>query len=505
MPGRIVRLGEQLAEFEGKLGPGVVRTSEGRLEVVLTPLGYLELEADGRLRVAPCVSQSDDRMKAFLDLRAPVAGEPAISPAEVTAALDAAGIVFGLVPERVDAACRLYRVRSELLRPMLVARGQSPEPSSAARLELAVELPSARPHDEPKGEVDYHQWGGVQNVEADQVLATWFPGTPGRPGEGVDGSVIEGPPESRTQPPQPGKNVVLCEGPEGSVLLLAGVAGVLVIEAGVPTVSLVHTVAGDVDFETGNIDAEASVVIQGSVRAGFRVRARHGIHVGGDVEGADLSAGGDIEVAGGLLGSDNTLVVSGGSLRAKYAQNAHVEARGDVELLDGALSCQIRASGRITCQKGRGHLRGGSYFAGLDIRSNEVGSNLGVQTRLQVGTDVLLEREKHELTLQQNQLKEQQNRLKRQLGNQSSFGGRAPDKQRRDLEKAVQALRRRATELQALGSRPADFEPLVLAKKRVHFGVELHILGAHLRIEEATNGRRFRFDPETQSIDARPL
>ena len=504
VPGRIVRVGEVLAAFEGKLGAGLERTHTGTLEVVLAPLGYLEREGDG-LRVTPCVSLSPDRMEALLDLRAPVAGELAITPDEVTAALAAAGVVFGLAPERVEAACRLYRVRSELSRPMVVARGRSPEAGGTAWLELAVETPSLRPSDEPKGDVDYHERGGVQNVVEDQLLATWFPGKPAQPGEGVDGSAIEGPPERVSRPPRFGKNVVQRKGPEGSVQLLAGLTGVLVVEGGLPAVSLVYTVPGDVNFETGNIDAEASVVVQGSVRPGFRVRARHGILVRGDVEGADLVAGGDVEVASGLIGSEGTLVACGGSLRAKYAQNANVEARGDVELLDGALSCQIRASGSITCLKGRGRLRGGAYFAGSDIRCNELGSNLGAHTRLQIGTDVLLEREKRELTLQQNLLKEQQNILKRRLGSQSQFGGRAPDKQRRELEKAVQALRRRATELQALSLRPENFEPVVVAKKRVHFGVELRIFGAKLHIGEATSGSRFCFDPETESIEAQPL
>jgi uncharacterized protein (DUF342 family) len=502
--GRIVRPGEVLEAWDGALGTGLEGDSDGRLRVVSVGVGFLEVAESGELVVSPAVRVSADRVEAALELHAPVDGEAPVERAEVEAALEAAGIAEGLDLARVDAAWRIFEARGELLRPMRVARGRAPVAGRPSRIDYDPSVVPDEPADGEDARIDYHECGGVVNVTEGQRIGVWVPGEESAPGVGVDGAELEVDASERTKPLRVGKHVDTVEGEDGRIELLAAKAGILVIADGVPGVSLVLTIDGDVDLDTGNIDAEGSVVIKGAVRPGFKVRARDGLVVFGVVEGADLAAGADMELKKGLIGSDDTKVMVAGDLRIKYAQNAHLEVRGNVELGDSDMGSTILCSGRLRADAGRGRLRGGDYHAALGLRAKELGSDLGALTRASVGTDILRERERGALSGRLDELKHERLKFKRLSGQKSGFAQRKAEKRRRELQKEEHSLRAKLAEFDA-ASGVIDAAPEIRIQKSVFFGVELEIRGAHLRPTETTGGRLFAFDPTSARIQARSL
>ena len=83
---------------------------------------------------------------------------------------------------------------------------------------------------------------------------------------------------------------------------------------------------GDVDYSTGNIKLEkGSVHVNGSIREGFTVEAPAHVVVKDSIEGAIVSAGGDIEVKGGLVISGKGEIKAHGIITAQFASNARIE------------------------------------------------------------------------------------------------------------------------------------------------------------------------------------
>jgi len=503
--GRLVRSGEPLSGWAGEVGAGLQRDAAGQLVVTSAGPGFLCCGAAGQLCVKPAVQVSEDRVEATLELRSPVADEAPLSREEIAAALTELGVTHGVEPARVEAAWRIFEARGELLRPMRVARGREPVAGRLARIDFEPDVLPHADQGDKTGRIDFHERGRVINVVEGQLLGTWIPGEPSKAGEAIDGEAIAVPESARSKPLRTGKNIRRSELPEdeaGPIQLFAAKSGVLLIDEGIPSVSLVLLIDGDVDLETGNIDAEGSVVVKGAVRSGFKVKASDGLVVHGIAEGADLEAGGDMELKKGLIGSDETLVVVGGNLRIKYAQNAHLEVRGDVELGDSDMGSTIVCSGRLRAASGRGRLRGGDYHAAQGIRAKELGSDLGALTRAAVGRDVLRDRERSTLTERLDELKHEGLKAKRMTGKPGSFAARTAEKRRREIQKQEHNLR---AKLAAFDREKPDLveAPEIRIQSSVHFGSELEIMGVHLRPSETTGGRVFAFDPATQTVEAR--
>jgi uncharacterized protein (DUF342 family) len=508
---RIVRDGEKLVVglSDFKPGDGIVQTEEGwaaRVPVV----GYLEISDGGVGRVSPVVVIDEVGIHAALDLRTARDGEAGVTRAEVDRALTDSGVTDGLNPNRVDAAWRLFDARGSLLRPMRVASGTAPVPGRLASVTYEPDFDpdhsgavseAKNGREAEDGSIDFREQDRVANVPMGAQFGVWTPGGESKEGIGLDGSPIDVPASEKSKPLKTGKNVKCEPQGDGTVRLVAMIAGVLEIEKGVPSISEVLLIPGDVDFETGNIDADGSVVIKGSVRKGFRVAARLSLTIEGTVEGADLICGGDLELKKGLIGSETTKVIVGGSLRMKYAQNAHVECSGDVEILDADMGSEIICSGKILATSGRGRLRGGTYSATKGIRANEIGSELGAVTLVAVGVNELAERAKAQLKRELEGIKVQLRRLKAKpcKGPGTAEGKEA--KARRELEKLSQDLRQKMLEMDPVEDVVEASD--IVAKKCVYFGSQITIRGVSLRPSETTGGRRFALDPETNRVQAK--
>jgi uncharacterized protein (DUF342 family) len=256
-----------------------------------------------------------------------------------------------------------------------------------------------------------------------------------------------------------------------------------------------------VDYESGNIDVGGSLLIRGSVRAGFKVSACHCITVLGVAEGADLAAGGDMVLAKGLIGSEGTRVTVGGNLRVKYTQNADIICGGDVEILDADMGSKVVASGRIIAVQGRGRLRGGTYSAGSSISAKEIGSELGAITKLSCGVDEVAAAERKQTADLLNEISAGLQELKGLTDPSNSVAQRKADTKILQLENSQLALMARMKELKAAAEAAAEGEqPFVRAKSQVYFGTQIEVLRVKLSPSKSTAGRRFTLDKEQGCI-----
>jgi uncharacterized protein (DUF342 family) len=245
--------------------------------------------------------------------------------------------------------------------------------------------------------------------------------------------------------------------------------GAVMIKDDVVMVSDVYTVSGDVDLAVGNLRHEKGALrIKGTVRSGFTVYAATHIMVGELVEDAMLESGGDIEIGGGVIHANNGRIVAKGSVTAKFAQNARIQAGGDVAINGAAINCDIEAVGRIVVAGGKSRLAGGTARAMRGLEVEQLGSELGAPTRVEIGPDrQAVEAAKREIA---------------ELEQAVAAGAASAS----DVEEAKRALRA------LLAAR--DPNAAVIVRGRIHPGVTVAIHDARRLFTEASGRCRIWLD-----------
>lgn len=366
-------------------GPGVAVLEDG-LTYVVAPdtIGYAEY-VDGTLKVEPIVRVAEDGMVARLDVHPPTAAGVSLEPADVLGRLDGLGIVHGVRHESIAAALDQARETGAPVHDVIVAEGTPPKRGEDARIEFLFRRePLIGWTNEDDARIDYRERGFFQTVRQGDLLARKIPATPGECGRDIYGKEIAA---------IPGQDIALettgnTELSENGLECRATADGV-VIAVGSKKIGVFQecTIPGDVDLHTGNLEMKGVLVIQGWVRAGFKVRASGDLLIGGGIEVSDVKTDGNLTVKCGIVGGDQVEVGSGGALTAQFIENARVWSGGDVTVRDGILNSRVTAEGRVSATDGKGRIIGGMVRAAKGIEVNELGSRAGLRTVVDVGLD----------------------------------------------------------------------------------------------------------------------
>jgi hypothetical protein len=194
-------------------------------------------------------------------------------------------------------------------------------------------------------------------------------------------------------PGLPGKDIMLAAGPGTAIdkddpdLVVAAKAGEVLIVGGILQIAEVHTVKGDVDYETGNVNYKGSVVIGGDVKSGFSVEADGNIEIQGNVEDAEVISKNDIIVMGGCIGAGNSKIQAGRDISVKFVENQTLTANRDIIIHDDSYHAKLFAGRSILVKGQNSMIVGGSCEAKLSVESARLGSVACVPTIIKVGID----------------------------------------------------------------------------------------------------------------------
>ncbi|MEW6770278.1 MAG: FapA family protein [Bacillota bacterium] len=273
---------------------------QGILKVTVSPnrlTAYLWIELPGirRYRVLDREPSTD----LVLQTEAEVIKQTVLDEAAVEKELAQKGVVFGIKGEVLKDL--LQRPRDG---KFIIAEGEPPAPPTDETVEITFPLePDLRPKINPDGSVDFLEINRFPSVDPGIVLAVKNPGSPGKPGRGVDGQPIP-PPKQRACELRAGKGAELVENGTKVVAVRSG-RPVLKQTGNVYTLSvdtqLVYN--GDVGVSTGNIRFKGSVRIKGSVTEGMKVQAAGRAEIAGMVTQATVSALEDISIYNNVIGS----------------------------------------------------------------------------------------------------------------------------------------------------------------------------------------------------------
>lgn len=323
--------------------------------------------------VGLAVEISPDRIQAFLITPSDMDGS-LVTEAEVCRLLTQSRIpVTDSVKQRVSEFVRLFRAGKAAAEPFLVAAGTAPEPPIHQSIRWAG--PYAPDQEETSSLYDRQR---VVTAVADTILGTLQPGQDGRDGVDVFGHPVRS--RGCSEPLRLGSYVALDS--DGQTVRATG-SGQIVCRNGKLSINPILDIPGDVDFGTGNVNSEVSVLVHGTVRDLFIVRSKADITVRGMVTEAYLSAGGDVVIGGGVEGRQKGWIEAAGAVSVKFLNFVHLEAGADVEVANEAIDSAIICGGRLLIPNGS--LIGGQAFAvqGAEIKS--VGSPAGVRTALALG------------------------------------------------------------------------------------------------------------------------
>lgn len=325
-----------------------------------------------KLRVTP------DKMQAYVKFYAASEGGENMTASELVRDLNARGIKRGFCVENI----KKYFAKREYLEEILVAEGKAPIQGKHAYIEYQFNTDKrARPTLNEDGSVDFFHLNILNHCNKGDVLAILHKEKPGVPGENLAGNRIP-PAEVRKETLKFGRNIVLSE---DRTVITAQVDGHVELVDGAVFVSD-ELMVENVDNSTGNIDYEGNVQINGNVATNFQVKAKGDIVVKGVVEGAQLSAGGNIIIARGMNGMGRGVLRAGGNIVAKFLENATAEAEGYVAS-ESILHSRVTAGGEVNVDGRRGFITGGKVCAAEGVNVKTLGSEMGADTIVEIGDD----------------------------------------------------------------------------------------------------------------------
>lgn len=365
----------------------------------------------------------------------PARGGLPVTPDLIWAALAKAGVVFGIDLAAIDRACA-----ENLGERLVVASGTSPQDGADTGFEMLIaDIRDRVPQINAQGLMDFRELGAIPLVVAGQALMRRIPPSGGSDGYNIRGEIL---------PAVPGRNESFADH-----LLGAGVAEdepnlLRAIFNGQPVrlgngVSVEQVVrVKNVSLASGNIVFDGTVHVEGEVLPGMKVHATGDIVVGGVVDGGELDAGGNVQVAGGIIAQSR--VKAGGSVSARFVENSSIQAGTIIAIDDMALQSDLQALNQILIgikSAKRGRLTGGTARAMLLIQTPVLGAaNSGV-TSVLVGVNPVLEARHRDLLERIEKLKADEDNLQKLVQHLSKHGDKSGmlDRAKASWQKAVQS------------------------------------------------------------------
>ncbi len=324
----------------------------------------------------------EDKLKAYVQF-SNLDKHFTMTKEELLSVLKAHHIVYGIRQEVLSDM--IDKLPEYLYKRTLVAEGDRPRDGADGFIQMAEDVyheEDGGPGKQEDGSVDFKQVRQINNVRKGELIATRILAEEGRHGKSVTGEQLFAK-NGKEAHFKIGKNVVA---DEDKTRLFAVIDGVIAkTEGDKINVFPVYEVNGDVDYSVGNIDFVGTVVIRGNVLTGFRIKASGDIRIIGGVEGAEIEAGGSIEVTAGIMGHNKGYVKAGKSIKCSFVQDANLIADDDVTVSQSIMHAQVKAGKSVVCQGSKGLIVGGTIQAGESVNARTVGNSTSTPTVLEVG------------------------------------------------------------------------------------------------------------------------
>jgi len=420
-----------------------------------------------------------------------------------------AGVVSGIDTAAVRDVNSMLLRGERMEKSYVVATGRAPAKGQDGELILR----SARPQDiilssDELVSVDYRIYKQKQLAlaEMEQPIAMIISPTTGRDGIDVCGRPI---------PAQDGKEVELELGKKvyrngkkvisriDGLVEYGKVGGVIYLD-----VSEVYLVPEDVDFTTGNIDFPGSVIIKGSIKAGFEVRAKNEV-IATTIRGRVIAGGGVTARQGILGGQDAADIYSEGSVYAKFIHKAKIITNEGVYVKKSIMNSEIYAEKEIIVDGVPGSIIGGKVFSVEGISAKIYGSEAYIKTDVAIFTSVKDVVDMRRMVAKRYETSKMLTKLETYLGNNKEILMRQSEEKRIMIDKLLIKREQLRKEITQIDSMIKEIQSKLVMKNdsKIHVGryaypeVKFMIGGRFALTKDKTSRGFYYFNEKTGEVE----
>ncbi len=460
------------------------------------------LEAKDAIAV---VRVSEDRMKAWLSLEAPIGLGRPLDASLVNEAMAKAGVVYGVDPGSIADALG-KAASSSSIKDHPLADGTPPVTAGGWKLTWITRLASGAALTlRSDGSADFKNQDKATLVSPGQlILSMVLIGQEGKDGKDVLGQTIPAPRAPGTvEPPQWDASITEEKRENGELLLVAAKGGELKFDKNRLSVDTSQKVNGDVGPATGNLRFPGPVMVSGSILTGFAVIAGGDLLVGGSIEASLASAEGSVRVVEGIKGAKKGTVRAKAGIEASFAEQAMLLAVGDIVLKSSALMCSIKTNGKLVLQGEKGNLVGGVCRARLGAELQNIGSETSSRTEFSFGQDYLV---KDAIEVEEREVERIKALILQADKDMKAAREDLVAEARARKVKLLKLLEKRSLRLFELRERFEEHHPGELIVRGTAFpGLCLESHGRTLELRAKKTRVAFSFDPQLGHITERPL
>lgn len=312
---------------------------------------------------------------------------------EITALdIEDALFYFGITTGVNNAVIRRLSDTPIYNRDFLIAKGTAAEEGTAGEIKFTFEAdktPKYTPNEH--GRVNYKELDIIRTVQEGELLCEWVDGTEGTDGIDIYGNRIPATPPKAVYM-QAGKNTQFSEDRQQ---IFAACEGEVSCRGGVVSVDKILKL-NNVDATTGNIRFIGSIHIAGKVCEGYVVKATQNIIVKDVIENSCVSAGNNLTVERGIIGSDEIRV--DGSLTTEFIEGSTVVVKKNIKA-DVILTSKVFCEGKILLNGKKGSLIGGECTA-REIEILKLGNEAHARTEVTLLSLDALEKEREQAVVQ---------------------------------------------------------------------------------------------------------
>ncbi|PIE04515.1 MAG: hypothetical protein CSA76_03820 [Spirochaetales bacterium] len=443
------------------------------------PHALVEWPAGASLNGRVSIEIEEDKMTARAVVTAPKPGGSPVDRQKLHSALLTAGVIKGIDKKALEECLSFLNTG----RSVVVARGKKPQTARPAYTECLFVTERGKPWKElGGGRIDLKELNFIQNRKAGDVLARRIAAVPPVNGYNVCGEILQAGRQPDIMPLKAGKGVIQ----EGNTFV-ADIDGNVLLDKG--TISMEPLViVKNVDYSTGNIDSDGSVLVTGTVADGFTLKARGDVHIRKTIGRCNIETGRNLILTSGLVGDGEGTCTVGSSLFARFVENAVVRVQEDLILTEAALHSDIRIGGSLYLTEGRGEITGGTTVAGGSVECKKIGNVYSGTTAIYAGCSPKKFQAYQQIGSRLKTLREESDNLDRQLdyykskkGNYSREimqGEKEKAVRLEELKEVVSTLRQMRSELTAPDGTTVTVRDKVYAGTTLFFGLEEYPLGS---------------------------
>lgn len=334
-------------------------------------------ENDHCIKNGAYIRLSDDNMIAWIYLNPPKEGESFYTKSQIIEFMREYDVVKGYHYSNIAAIAKKHVYGREIV----VAKGAEPVDGVDGYYEWKVDIVGHKsPTVREDGSVDYSSMSEVTSVQEGDVIAVYHRAKQPKNGYNVLGK--ETPAKAaKDEMPLKGRGVSNDNDPD---IYVATTTGKVEYKDRTVDIKNVYEIRGDVDLITGKIEFFGDVEISGSVESGVIIRASRNVMISGHVEAANIYAGGDVVIKGGISGGQKATITAKGDVCADFIEHTTVTAGGNVRA-NSFIGSTVDSRGTVMAEGKNGSIIAG-YTRGLfGVAATDLGNDAETKTYVASG------------------------------------------------------------------------------------------------------------------------